>query len=83
MPQVWKEFVAGMPKEWKEDKFFTDHSPIVMSMRYGQNERIAVRTGLEAEGSERRERVRNDPLLRLYIYWWSCRRVRPGHRDRK
>ncbi|KAH9903891.1 uncharacterized protein B0H18DRAFT_1132341, partial [Fomitopsis serialis] len=46
-----------MPKEWKEDKFFTDHSPIVMSMRYGQNERIAVRTGLEAEkarwGTER------------------------------
>lgn len=40
--EVYQQFVAGMPQEWKADRFFLDHTPILVSMRYGQNEVIAV-----------------------------------------
>ncbi|KAH9920756.1 uncharacterized protein B0H18DRAFT_956892 [Fomitopsis serialis] len=49
MPRVWKRFVREMPAAWKEDRFFTDHTPLIMSVRYGQNEEIGVQNSLANE----------------------------------
>ena len=36
---VW---VSNAPPKWKADRFLQDHSPIVVTSRFGQNSRIAV-----------------------------------------
>jgi hypothetical protein len=45
----YDEWVDGAPDHWKSDRFLLDRSPIVITSRYGQNARIAVRGNEELE----------------------------------
>lgn len=39
---TWATFVHNMPSAWKQDSFFLEHTPIVMSCRYGQNQPVGL-----------------------------------------
>lgn len=53
--EEWHKFVRDMPAEWKEDKFFLHHKPIIMSQRYGQNTPIAVAGNIVSEATQWQE----------------------------
>lgn len=42
----WTQFLQGMPDAWKRDSFFTEHTPIIISCRYGQNQPVGVQDTL-------------------------------------
>lgn len=46
----YKKWVEDAPAEWKQDGFLENHSPIVVTSRFGQNAAIAIPGNEEAEG---------------------------------
>lgn len=38
----WDSYIEQVPQTWLVDKFFVNNVPIIISCRYGQNERVGV-----------------------------------------
>lgn len=53
----WDEFVAGSPDEWRTDAVFASSKPLIVSIRYGQNQSIT--SGSEEEISAAWDRLCN------------------------
>lgn len=37
---MWTEWVENAPEEWKNDGFITEHAPIAVTSRFGQDQPI-------------------------------------------
>jgi hypothetical protein len=42
MEQLWLDWVNDAPPEWKSDGFLTDHAPIALTSRFGQDQPICA-----------------------------------------
>lgn len=63
----WRDWVEQAPQEWKEDGFLTNHTPVGISMRYGQNQQI-VRPNMTATEARNWKKDRDYSHIKLFRF---------------